>query len=318
MIKIPKIYFSRIALELEFFQNTKLPEYLGGLFKGVFNRSFKSAMCITKLPECETCELKNECLYFNLFERELENQNINFLETVTKIPFPFVIHQTDTVKRDYGRGDRIEIKITILGDSVSLLSYLIYAFTVMGETGITKESIKFKVRDVYSLDFNRKRISVYNSKTGQTKHDLVAITNDDFADIRYADYFKAVLNFHTPVKFLTLSNMPKNTGNVGMELLLNSLLHRIYLISYLYCGEKDLNHLEYLSNNIDLDVVSSSLRTVSFDKKPTAKTDPPGMMGNLILRGNFDEYGKLLHIGSFINVGKNTMIGNGGYTVSFK
>ncbi len=318
-MSFPNIYFSKFIFELTFLQNTTLPKFVGSMFRGAFGWAFRNAICVTKQDDCGNCILKSECIYYNAFETEIDNTNIYFLKGVKKLPHPFVIHQPLTTNRKFLKGDTLELPITILGHYSNFLPYLVYVFTKMGEKGVTKVNFKFNISNIFSIDYNLNKESIY-SKNNDIKLQYPTIKLSDFLLDDYSKFTKAQITITSPLRLQKDGVVIGGSNNFSVNSFLNAVLRRYLAVSHLYCNQQDINNFSILDNNINIKIEKQNLTYTAverFSNRQNTTMDMGGLTGLILLEGDFSKIGFLLKLGSFINIGKNTMFGNGGYNVNF-
>ena len=62
------IPFQKFQFVIEPKERIILPPYKGSTFRGGFGSAFKKVVCICRKTECDTCILKEKCIYSYVFE----------------------------------------------------------------------------------------------------------------------------------------------------------------------------------------------------------------------------------------------------------
>ena len=83
--KLAKFKFETVARE-----KILLPPYKGSTFRGGFGYVFKKIVCVNKGGECESCLLKEKCLYVSIFETS-PPQDTQIMRKYPSVPRPFII-----------------------------------------------------------------------------------------------------------------------------------------------------------------------------------------------------------------------------------
>jgi len=90
-----------------------LPVYKGSTFRGAFGYAFKKVVCVNRAGVCESCLLKEKCVYSYVFEIPPPSDTTK----MTKYPFaphPFVITPPMEEKRDYREGEDLSFELTLI------------------------------------------------------------------------------------------------------------------------------------------------------------------------------------------------------------
>lgn len=67
-----------------------LPYFKGSTFRGVFGQALKKVVCVLKTQECDSCLLKERCLYALVFETSAAIKPPDDPKIISP-PHPFVI-----------------------------------------------------------------------------------------------------------------------------------------------------------------------------------------------------------------------------------
>lgn len=309
-----KIYKFNITIELN--EKAKMPEYKGSMFRGAFGSVFRQTVCVTKLDTCEDCLLKEQCSYFKIFETEIKDHPIEFLKGVKKIPHPFIINPPLDKRRYYNKGDQLQIELVIFGEYIKLVPYFIYSFIKMGEKGITYKRNKFSVLKVVNMLNDGSNRLIYSSSDSKIKNEYEAL-NLNLADHEKKEVDKIVLDFKSPFRIQSKGNLIHDRNDITPEIILNNLLRRIEVLFKLF-GDGFDDRKNYLDYAEEISVKSNKLdfiRIMRYSNRQKSKVPLSGFLGEIILSGNLTEIYPLLKIGSYLNIGKNTVFGLGKYEI---
>lgn len=65
---VPQLPLARYRFKFRAIDTVRLPDYAGSAWRGVFGRSLKKIVCVTREPRCEPCLLYRNCIYPYIFE----------------------------------------------------------------------------------------------------------------------------------------------------------------------------------------------------------------------------------------------------------
>ena len=100
--------FGEYRFHCRFESAAVLPYYKGSTFRGVFGRALMQVVCALKRQTCETCLLKQSCVYALVFETEA----VDSLPTASRMaapPHPFVIEPPLDTRTDYPVGSNFSL-----------------------------------------------------------------------------------------------------------------------------------------------------------------------------------------------------------------
>lgn len=127
--------YGKYAFTCRFTSPAALPGYKGSTFRGVFGHALKRVVCALKQQTCESCVLRERCLYYQVFET---GAGVDEKGRKVQPPHPFVIEPPMTGKTLFEPGEGFECTLLLFGPYTESLPYFIYAFDQMGRIGIGK------------------------------------------------------------------------------------------------------------------------------------------------------------------------------------
>ena len=92
-----------------------LPRYKGSTFRGVFGHALKQVVCALKRQTCETCLLKQSCVYALVFETEVAGA-LPAVSRMAAPPHPFVIEPPLGTRTGYPAGSDFNFTLLLFGD----------------------------------------------------------------------------------------------------------------------------------------------------------------------------------------------------------
>lgn len=312
------IYLKKFAFILRAEEDILLPGYKGSVFRGAFGWAFRHTVCVTKALDCNGCILQDHCLYFKYFETEVREHSLPFLQGVTKVPHPFVIHPPLDTKKDYKEGSLIEVQLSLFGTASEYLPYFIHSFIKLGNEGLGVNRQKVSLQRVEAISVTGERESVYSAQVGRIESTGNRITPSDLMKATPITTTSALkLKFLTPVRLQSDGKVVMNKLNITPELLLRNITRRCQAIGYFYCGGSiDKPFLEGVG---EIRPVENYLRFFDWSRysnRQKTKMKMGGFIGSISLTDIPEAVVPYLFAGSLLGTGKHTMFGMGHYVIT--
>lgn len=114
-------------------QPIHLPAYAGSAWRGVFGRSLKRLVCVTREPTCPSCLLYRSCVYPYLFETP-PDPAIGKLRKYPAAPHPYVIRPGGGGVQPAGA--TVTVQVVLFGHGNRHLPYVLHAFDRAAQHGI--------------------------------------------------------------------------------------------------------------------------------------------------------------------------------------
>lgn len=292
-----------------------LPPYKGSTFRGVFGHALKRVVCALRRQDCETCILKERCLYVRVFETPLA-MSVPPGSRVSAAPHPFVMeppngHQTRSVA-----GERLGCDLILFGETNMSLPYFVYAFEQMGRIGIGRRVNGRRGRfTLESLSCNGQVL--YSEKDGilnqqGAAEDLEILAGREEGPQEGGAVSRIRVNLETPLRVKQDNTIQ---AKLPFDLLVRALLRRA---SSLFCvhgsGEPVLDYPELVRRAGEVQIVENRLRWYDwrrYSNRQDRKMFMGGMTGSVIYEGQLSEFLPLLEFGTRAHIGKNTTFGLG-------
>lgn len=115
----------------------RFPAYAGSTWRGAFGHALRRAVCITREPDCTGCLLWRSCVYSQIFETPAGNEPL--LKEIATAPRPYILQPLATSGKQYHPGATFDLYMTLLGNAVTHLPYVIHALQQAGERGLGKQ-----------------------------------------------------------------------------------------------------------------------------------------------------------------------------------
>lgn len=307
---LPHIPIYKFNFQLEALEDMNLPRYKGSMFRGAFGTAFRRSVCVTKLKVCDNCILKSQCSYFKIFETEVPDNNIKVLNKVKKHPHPFVLHPPLEFRREYSKGEVINLSISIFGKYITHFPYFLLTIIKMGQSGISYKRCKYEVLNVTNL------VSDFGSKIIYKNSD--SILKAKYEPFNYSSLLKAIpskkadikLKFLTPLRIQNGSNIIYDKGLINFDLIFRTVLRRLNIISKLYCNSEEEINL-FVSDVITIENKLKLFKWQRYSNRQQDKIEMNGFVGSITFNGVTPDAVKLIKLASLMNIGKNTVFGLG-------
>lgn len=318
--------FSQFRFDLKAVDCLNLPAYKGSTFRGAFGHAFKKVVCVTRGKICNSCLLKEKCVYSYVFETPPPSDT----SRMRKYPFaphPFVITPPLEEKRTYREGEILSFELTLIGKSTDYLPYFIYTFDELGRMGIGKGKGKYQLEEVRAIipgerskDKGKREEVIYSGKDKTLKNNFKVCKGNDLfpSELLPLTYHLSplTLSFITPTRLKfdgTLSPKPE------FHILIRNLLRRISLLSYFHCGEElNLDFKRLIENSKDIKVKKENLSWFDWERysnRQETKMMMGGFMGSMSFEGDIEPFLPVLLLGEHVHVGKGTSFGLGKYQI---
>lgn len=300
---LSNLSFCKVSFFLKPVEKISLSRFLGATIRGGFGYSFKKLVCINiNEKNCKICPLNFNCAYFKIFE---PFKNDHFDLKLQEIPRPYVLDILMDGKKTVGKDDLFNFNLILIGEAVKYFPFFYLAFEKFGERGFGKKRDKFLVYEILEEYPNKKLIF----KKGEENLSLIEAKPLQIEE-KALDRIK--IKFLTPAK-LKYNN--KYCDNPTFEILMESILRRIYFLLFFWCGFKmEYNFRELLKEAKKINVEKKNIRWEDMERYSTrqkSKMKLGGIVGEVEYSGNLKPFYPYLKICENIHIGKNTTFGFG-------
>lgn len=255
--------------------------------------------------------LDDDEVYRKLFE-ELEGETVN--EQYIPYTRPFIIRTGYNGKRLFQQGETFTFEILLFGDAVSYYQYFISALNLFGQNGIGKANQPFHVVQIVSLG---DKIPRKIFEIGDLFNAPYVISTSDLDGSNFSINNPLELDFITPVR---LKLHGENQSEFGLVEVVDSLLRRLESLLYFHHEKYSLNREwkeEVTQSAINSEIHDAHFQYVAYERFSTRQKQKmyiDGVVGNLIVSNlHSADLVKLLYLGQYIHIGKQTAFGLGQY-----
>ncbi len=291
--------YGKYIFKCSFESDAILPQYKGSTFRGIFGHALKKVVCALKRQECEECLLKDKCVYAFVFENAFIH--------------PYVIEPPDTSETNYCKGDGFAFNLLLFGKANDYLPYFIYAFDMIGKTGIGKRingrAGTFKLESVSAGDQ-----PVYSAKDGKMRqHDFTnELSLSDFQVKERSALNSLEISLKTPLRLKYLNHLE---SELPFHVLVRAMLRRISSLENSYgAGEPDIDYRELVKLAETVTISASSLRWFDWKRYSSRQEQSMlmgGITGNVTYSGEIAGFLPLIRFCEKVHLGKQTSFGLG-------
>jgi len=309
--------FGRFHFFLKALENISLPAYKGSTLRGGFGHAFKKVVCINREKICESCLLKEKCVYSYVFETPPPS-NSSKMRKYPYAPHPFVITPPLEEKREYHQGEILSFELILIGKSTDFLPYFIYTFDELGQIGIGKGRGKYKLEELRTSTNRNCGETIYSSTDKILRQNIKSVGMDEILQhfSRPSSSGSLTINFITPTR---LKFDGKLSETLEFHVLIRNMLRRISLPPYFHCGEElDLDYRGLIEESSNIRVKKSNLHWFDWERysnRQDTKMMMGGFTGPVTFEGKVEPFLPFLLLGEYIHVGKGTSFGLGKYQI---
>ena len=313
--------FARYRLTYTVQEPLRMPRYKGNVFRGRFGYILRDVTCVGGERQCEKhCEFPERCVYSKCFETPVPAES-PMLRGQPFAPHPFVLEPPYTGQLAYAPGDTLTCTLTLIGEAINLLPWMVFTFYRMGEQriGLRNQRGRCRLEKVESLPAQEDAPSqtIFISETEM-------LTDEGFI-LGLEDVMHAAPDVTDTIdlEFLTPASIKVNgkwTSHLTFETLLRNLLRRIRFLNYFHCGED-------LDTDVDVHTLIEAARAVRhtshlqwlrrdrYSHRTEASIPMGGFMGKIRFEGGLAPFLPFIYLGEYLHIGHHTAFGYGQYRI---
>lgn len=325
--------FAPLEFVIEAKEELHLPRYKGSALRGGFGHAFLHAICMTKTHDCPPCLLKSSCAYFNIFESKIGKQIAGQLRIGSDAPHPYVLEPPLTEQNVFRAGEKISYSVILIGEAIRFLPHFILTFQSQGDRfGLGRGKGRFTLLEVRE----RNGKTLFTASAPDTFAAPVPLTARDLLSRPVTD--KALhFRFLTPVRIKARDGNgrkrvedPTRQDSSGEQsllklkesrhfwLLAESLYHRLFTLTQLYCGAEPV---PYPRHPFDFEQGRVTLTHAGIlwddwerhSNRQHTRMKMGGFVGEATFEGAVQDFIPLFRLGEVLHIGKGTSFGLGQY-----
>jgi hypothetical protein len=225
-------------------------------------------------------------------------------------PVPYVIEPPLNSRTRFPAGSPFDFSLLLFGNANESLPYFVYAFEIMGESGIGKklqgQRGRFTLNQVTS-DGNVIYDSASKKLTPTVPVDVAVGSPDDYPACSVLR-----INLLTPLR---LKHHNAFSSELPFHMLVRTMLRRISgLFEHFAAGEPQLDYRGLVAQAQAITIESSSLRWHDWERYSNRQEQAMmmgGLIGSATYRGNLTPYLPLLELCRDLHIGKQSSFGLG-------
>ncbi len=292
-INLPEFKFAEFIVRMKLEEDSpfKKEYFLGAAIRGSLMFKAKKLLCANPayFNRCERCILSGKCVYAKLFET-MRPPDASVMRKYREIPKPYAMVP---LKENL----TVNLHIVLFGDYVSYFPY----FYLVLKSLETKKHFK-----IHSVMNSGKELL----KNGNLLQNFDVLSSND---VKFGE--KTVLEFITPLR-IKFNGRFVHAEDLRFTHFARNLIRRLSLISYFYGKEWKIDFKRLVNETENIDFLHPEFNWANIERySMRSKTFMPmgGIIGEATLPESAQKFGKLIELGRYTQVGKNTSFGQGYY-----
>lgn len=303
--------YANYSFYCRFTSATHVSAFKGSAIRGLFGLVLKKTVCALRLKECDSCILQKRCVYFQMFETQKTgavNKRGKILSSA--LPHPFVLEPPLDLEQTYQAGDSFVLGLTLFGNAVEYLPYLVYCLELMGKYGLGKHrkdgSGRFEL-----IRVTRGERIIFDEKEKTLKQDMEPglLCLDAFAS---EPVNEVTVRFLTPLRIKYRNHL---VDRLDFHILVRACLRRISLLEETFGqGEPDLDYsgLVKLAESVVTRKHDLKWQEVTrYSNRQKRLMNIGGVTGSVTYQGELSPFIPILKYCEVTHVGKLTAFGHG-------
>lgn len=309
----PSLPIARLHLTVRAEAPLALPPYAGSMLRGAFGHAL---LALAPLPHADgkPCALHATCPYCQVFAAppipEHRQQRFNHP------PPPYVIEPPTGGAQRLQPGDTFQFSLVLIGKALTHLPAIILAWERALRTGLGVQQARCSLLSVQ----HESGETLWAADTRCTSPITAALTCLPPAPMPGR---QATLHLISPLR-LQQQGKPAHAHTIDARTLLLTLVRRWQLLLDIHLGSAghpapQQNFSELAAQASAIELVPLGLRWFDwgrYSQHQQQEMKLGGLLGSVQLHGDLAPFARLLHLGQWLHVGKNTSFGLGGYWLS--
>ena len=311
--------FARYRFTYTVQEPLKMPQHKGNVFRGRFGYILRHITCVETTRECEErCQFPERCVYSKCFETPVPEDSI-ILRGQPFAPHPFILQPPRTGQLEYEPGDTFTCNLTLIGEAINLLPWMVFTFDQIGKRriGLRDKRGQCQLNKVESLPAHgsHQPQTIYTAETEMLTDDGLMLRLDDVMQAAPHTTDAMELEFITPT---SIKVNGKWSSELTFENLLRNLLRRIRFLSYFHCGEDldvDAPALIKAAGAVTHHLRLTWLRKDRYSYRTEKSVPMGGFIGKVRFEGELEPFLPFIYLGEYLHIGHHTAFGFGQYRI---
>lgn len=287
----------------------ELPPYTGSAFRGGFGHAFRQAVCVTRLPVCGGCYLRERCPYPYVFETPRPQESA-VMPKANAVPHPFVLEPPLGV-RHVVLGEILTLHLILIGQGIEYFPYFLFALEELGRRGLGRGRGRYQVEEVHGVGLGEEGL-VYSGRLRRMLGPGLPLSLADLGR-RDGDRVEQItVEFLTPTRILTEGRL---TSQLEFPILFKALRRRLELLAAFHGhGAPGGEGAEVMQAAARVELEAADLRWWDWKRysgRQQAWMKLGGVVGTVRYGGDLAPFLPYLKAGEFLHVGSGTSFGLG-------
>lgn len=312
--------FARYRFTYTVQESLRMPQHKGNVFRSRFGYILRYIACIGSEQQCEKqCQFPERCVYSISFETPVPDDS-PMLRGQPFAPHPFVLQPPRTGQLDYAPGDTFTCNITLIGDAINLLPWIVLTFLEMGKRRIGLQGRRGQCHldtvESLSAHGHDQTQTIFTAATEMLTDEGTVLRLDDVMHTAPHNTDEIELAFLTPT---SIKVNGKWTDNLTFEHLIRNLLRRIRFLSYFHCGEDldiDAPALIAAAAAVSHHSRLNWLRKDRYSYRAEKSVPMGGFIGKVRFEGELEPFLPFIYLGEYLHIGHHTAFGFGQYRIN--
>lgn len=294
-----------------------LPEFKETILRGGLGLALKQGACIRPTgAQCQACAAPEVCAYAYLFESKIP-VDTEVLRAASDVPAPYVFAAA-LERQLLAAGEPFDFTLTLFGDAIRYLPYLVAALRLMGMQGLGRSSVRCHLQAVYWLAPAGEATALFvGPEHGVLRSQPAAYTVGAWAGASASQATALTIQFESPTTL-------KHNGDIlhdapPFHVIIRTLLRRVSSLSYFHGGQRwETDYRGWIARAETVTTSAAAVQWQDWERYSTRtqrRMPLGGLVGTVTYAGDVAPFLPLLRLGELIHVGKNAVFGNGRFVV---
>lgn len=276
-------------------------EYPGSMLRGAFGHGLKSVSCLTDLPHCSECPMRDACRYPALFEPRPGPEQSRFPD----IPAPYILEADNHQNRQLAAGKSWSFHMVLFGSAIDQLPVIIMAWQRAATQGLGKGKARCRLEQVEWLAPNGDAQTIFH------EHSPRVVPHEAHLSIpALTSRHEVTMELLSPTRIQSGGKLRQGSELTG-PIVLHALARKIELYAGSYWGA--MWKRPAIPEDLELTQATRMQQWQRYSSRQRQAMSLNGLVGTLRLSGSLDQWLPWLWLGQYTHLGKNTSFGLGQY-----